>query len=529
MPDFGIRHPDWTSNVDQWLTAWDFYRSGIHVLQPGREVRKITFVSPSDDLLDGPRDEPRRRRVNYVEYGARSYLESHIRESRQQYLDRVSRAVHYPLFRSLVDTYASATLRTAPQRGAATEPWQTYWDDTDLSGDGIDAFIRTALTLALVYGKVFAITDYTYTPQPAPSRMHALANGQRAYSYLISPIDLVNWHFDDRGLQWIQIRENMPQPRVPGETNQPVVDQYRIWYRDHWELYQFTDGWVLADSAPHPVGEIPLSVLYARKSMECRHSFSADSLLASAVSADAALFNMVSLLHEQNWGQVFSQLWVPGDGTGASLSGLDVGVGVACEFNAEHGVPLMLSPDSGILEFQLSMIKQHVEMTRQLNGVSRGSAETSREERSAAALTVEYTDRNNQVASLAAQCEEFDRQLHYHVAMWEGIPPEQAPQASYCRDVSLKSLSQQIQDVSALSALSIPEPVKRELLRPLVARLLREQSAPDAVISDADQALDADVGNGTEGISVSKMQSVPGSYGGRDGRATDRPMPDVSG
>ena len=516
--DFAYRHEEYRAQQEAWSIAWDFYRGGDRVLRPGRAVRKVSFAQQADWIPGGPQgqideggtsSDAQRRRVRYVEYNAKSYLESHIRESHQQYLDRVSRATHLPLFRFLVDTYASATLRTAPRRGDGAEPaepWRTYWDDVDLAGDGIDAFVRKALTLALAFGKVFAVTDYTAADTPAASRYHQRELGQRAYSYLVTPLDVVDWLCDEHGLVWIVIREDAPQAREPGVSpSGETRSRYRAWYRDRWELWEdrssggSAPAWALVAGGLHPVGEVPVSVLFARRSVETRFSLEADSLIASAVSADMCLFNLLSLFHEQLYGQVFAQTWIPGDGSGSALAALDVGVGVACEYDGQHGQPMMLAPPPALLDIQGKIIQQHIDWWLKLSGTSRGKSENSKEERSAQALSVEYTDRDNQVASLAEHCEEFDRQLHWHVAKWEGIASGARtmadlgaiPWASYSRSVSLQTTAEQIANVVALGALQLPHEVKQKLIKPLVVRLMREFASTEEDVAEAQAAIDA--------------------------------------
>ena len=97
------------------------------------------------------------------------------------------------------------------------------------------------------------------------SAAHADAAGKRAYAKLVTPLDLVDWSVDDVGrFLWAVIREDEPDTRMPGEEPEPEVkSQYRVWYRDRWELWRDKSGsqmlgsepsFELEDTAPHRIG-----------------------------------------------------------------------------------------------------------------------------------------------------------------------------------------------------------------------------------------------------------------------------------
>jgi hypothetical protein len=211
-------------------------------------------------------------------------------------------------------------------------------------------------------------------------------------------------------------------------------------------------------------------------------------MLADAVHVDKGIFNRMSLIDEQVYGQCFAQLFLPDDGSN-QWHGVDVGVGVAVPYNSEHGQPLMLSPDASLLLAQWRMIGDQLQMLKEAHGVGRGKSEHSKEERSAAALSVESRNENNQVASLAESIEEFDQSIHRHAALWEGKNPNDAPKASYSRDVSIRSVGVQIQDAISLQALGVSPKAMLEIVAPLVVQTMNEQGATKSSIARAIAAL----------------------------------------
>jgi hypothetical protein len=150
MPDVNLQivHPEYHRMYDAWAEAWDFYRGGRWVLDPRRFIQTIDFLAPSEESPDNIVSEPSRRTALYAPTPVRSYLHSHARENKSRFAARNERGVHFPLFRSLIDIYVSATMRTPPKRNDGEklqEPWTTYHNDVDMRGTNINAFIRQSL------------------------------------------------------------------------------------------------------------------------------------------------------------------------------------------------------------------------------------------------------------------------------------------------------------------------------------------------------------------------------------------------
>lgn len=499
MPDMLHQNMLYKAREREWLEARDFYRAGRHVLEPGRVIEpgRVSYVPtdavPADATAGGSSTERRSSLGRFVNITNESYLHAHPRESLESFRERRARATHYPLFRSVVDIYVSATLQTAPMRthdGEHAHPvWSTYWKDVDLQGTSIDGFVRDALTWALVYGVVFAVTDKPRFANPAKNRQQQLDRGERAYSYLVSPLDVIDWKIDPKTgrFAWVNIRECAPDNRLPGQEQATPDYWVRSWRADGWTLYrpEGRNGWQVEDEGTHTLGEPPVSVLFARRGPN-RLELDADSMLSGLVRGDRAALNYRSLLDEVMYNQAFASLWVPDD-EGSAPGPIDIGVGIANGYNAQNGVPLLLSPEASLLMSIWQIQAEHINMLRQTYGVGRGKAEYSKEERSAAALQVESRHETTRVASLAECCEDFDTALHRHVSRWEGT--EAPPPAEYSRDVSLRALSHQINDAFALKKLGVPWGAMREVIKPLVAEHMKEQGRTKESIEAAVAAL----------------------------------------
>ena len=493
--------------------AWDFYRGGRHVVAPERPAREgsVRFwrqgqpradaVADGADAIATNIERVGDRRLVYELFATNSYIQSHVREALEEYQDRIARAMHVPLFRSIVDIYVSAIMRTGPDRGrVGADGWLgEYHANTDLCGSSIDEFMAQALTYSLIYKRSAIVTDRPRLDRQPVSMADQIAAGDRPYSYHVPPQDVVDWSLDSHGrFRWVRIREQEPDQRDPTTGCTEPRIQYRVWYPDRYEVWRKTDAegkkteWrkVKALSGTHPVGEVPVVMLFARRGHESRRTLEADGLLTDVLYGDKAIYNLLSLFHDQIYSQCFSQLAVPTEN--GEAPDLELGLKRVLGFVAEGGArPMYLSPEADLLHAQLKIIGEHIGWIRQLASVSRGRAEYSKEERSAAALSMESADKNNAVASLAGAAESADRAIHRHAAAWMGDKPGEGGLASYSRDVSLKALSAQIADATSLAALQIPQAAMRELYRPLLVRAMREQGQGEDAIARAIDALEA--------------------------------------
>ena len=502
MPDLSTQHPYYAEMANHWREAWDFWRGGNCVLEPGRQVSKYGFLlgAPLSDGGDtgGEVGEARRReRSRFERVSPQSYIWPHANESVDGYQDRRARAVHYPLLRHVADTYTSAAFRRPPKRGDHGDPWETFWRDVDLQGTDIDAFISQAAGVGLCFGLCFGVVDKPMVDRAATSRADQLARNERAYVSLYTPLDVINWSVDDLGqLNWIVLCERAPDTRSPGdEFDDAAPRRYKVWYRDRWELYEevISDSRATADFAlhsegAHPVGEVPVSMLYARRGTDIREPLRADSMLSGLVRIDRGLLNDMSVLQEVIIKQGFAQLMIPEDDGGAP-GPITIGPGTYVGFNGAAGSPVMLAPDAALILAHLKAAEFRLQMAKELVGVGRGKSEYSKEERSAEALMVESRNEHNRIVTLVDAAQEFEGGINRHVAAWEGAAD--VPDVKYNRDVSLRGLSRQLQDVLSLKTIGLPIEMLKGLIAPVAAQLLEEMGQSESDIKDVLSAIDA--------------------------------------
>ena len=504
MPDFNIRHPDWERMWPRWQQARCFLLGGAHVLDPGYAVSPAPISSgvelePStSEPVEGAR--PRSIYDVRVRGAAQSFLWKHDRETDEEYADRARRLYHLAIFRSVINVYVAGILKMPPRRDAKGEAWERYDNDVDGRGTKVDTFCRRALTMALAYGRVHAITDRPPSPFEVATKADAAAAPQ-PYSYLVSPLDIVDWALDDRGeFVWLVHREDAPDTRSPGSAPPKTRNQYRIWTRSETAVWRETESGVSLGSAfvaspdsfeqiggtiAHGLGRIPVATLWAteedrQKEMACESAF------ADTLDLDRHALNKLSELDETERSQTFALLAVPVREGGAKAE-ISVGPFRAFAFDADVGTPSYVSPDGSLPDGKWSRVESQIQMSRTLEGASRGRAEYSKEERSASSIAVESEDKRSRMTWWSASVEEFDEQLHRNVGLWSG--EEYDPPAAYTKDFDFRAISAQVQDIVSLNGVGLPQIVKAALVSQPVLKILREGGAGAEQIREVVESL----------------------------------------
>lgn len=483
-----LRHPDYVRMARRWQMALDFWRGGLSVMSPDYEVAQARFAVPQTTTSDTSAVDivPGRAEQEYTWYSSpnHSYLHKHDRETLEEFHERQIRQSHLPLFQYVVNIYSSGILRSGPEDKPTTGWWREYYDDVDGAGTSMDAFRHEKLALALTFGRIHVITDRA-AGQPAVNRLQQQLAGDRAWSYLLTPLDLVDWCLDERGrFVWVIVRESAPDLRSPGEAYGEIGCQYRVWTQADWTLYrQVTsdDGkaWAVAGSGKHGAGEVPISTMWAcrvgrTKSMAC------ESPLCDVLDFDRSFLNDLSEANEIDRAQAFAFLAWP-EVEGSPIGTIEVGPWRGASYPAQAGPPTYVAPPYEIADSRWRRAQEKLFVVRQLAGASRGKAEYSKEERSAAALDVEAEDKRNQMAWWASEMEESDRHQLRLVSLVQGVDGQ--PEPRYPRRFDVASVTQQISDLVQISAVAaVPVAAAAEMARPIVERILREAGAgPESI------------------------------------------------
>lgn len=496
-PDFTVRHLDWVTMANRWRMAWSFYRGGVHVLSPDHAVYRARFPLPNRSAVSSSSGEAdselplHQSDFQWTSGEARSYIWKHDRETVEEFSDRSRRLYHLPLFRSNINNYVAGVLKQAPARRDLSDAWKTWHSDVDGNGTDIDALMRRALARALVFGRMHAIVD-RLPVESAPVSKADERESPAPYCYLVSPLDLVDWKIGRDGQwDWVVIRRDAPDDRFFGNEMKAPLDWYMAIDRKAFHVFREQDEnsrtFVrVGEPVAHGLGTVPMATLWATEEDQDR-LMCCESPFADALDFNRHQLNKLSELDETERMQTFSILAWPTN-EGAPLGELDIGQSRCCTYDAQAGAPSYIGPDASLATGKWQRIEAQTQLSRTLEGTSRGRAEYSKEERSAASMTVENEDKRNRMSWWASAVQEFDLQLHGIVAKFLG---EKAPEdLSYTKDFDFRAVSSQVVDIVQLKTAGIPKKAIFVLAKGPVEKILRENGvdpeAIDKVLEDID-------------------------------------------
>ena len=416
-----------------------------------------------------------------------SFLWPFNREEVDDYDQRVIRAFRVNLCRPIVDAFTALVYSKPVRREAPTAPvLAQVWQDVDLTGRDVDAWMAEGVAGAQVTGHMLAVPDLV-AERAAPdtailSRADQIVAGVRPVVYWYSPLEMVDWELDDLGrFMWAQFAEvsDVDRARPAGAASDSPV-RYRTYFRNHWEIAG--DGTCgvcgaanVGDFGTHPFGKVPVYVLYRRRQPGTMDPVGV-AALEDIAPADREIFNLMSqrqsLLYEVN----FPFLAVPDPDR--TLNRMDISTHRAFGYSPRDGggPPGYVSPpvDSvRVIDEQIAALLLNV---RAVSGLSRGVADQSIAARSGDALMVETQDKAAMVRALAKNAESFERDLWSDVAAAMG--QELLPEAiHYPERYDVRSLGDDLDEAERLLKLGPTPAVRAEVLMAVQARMLAHLTA----------------------------------------------------
>ncbi len=198
-----------------------------------------------------------------------TYLPKHPAESQDSYDYRKSVSRLFNAYWHTISTLSAKPFRE-PLNLLDTNPSRIVelCKDVDLQGRNLQAFAHDCFSNALGYGQTHILADYPSTDR---KRIKTVAQqnaaGIRPYLVQIKPTDLCGFRHERIAgvdvLTMLRFKECVRE--AAGNYADRDVEQVRILYRDHWEIYRKNsdkNSWFLYDAGKLTLGEIPLSTIY---------------------------------------------------------------------------------------------------------------------------------------------------------------------------------------------------------------------------------------------------------------------------
>ena len=317
--------------------------------------------------------------------------------------------------RSVVDTYSSFIWRDSPQREfgilADNPALQPFLKDADLEGRSFDAVMREATTLANIYGHVLLMLDKPASE--ASTLAEELAQGIRPYLSVITPENIIDWHFERMAngrymIDYLKLKEF--------EDDEKCI--YRVWTPETVGVYEVdeeNDKMVLMEEYENAMGHIPATFLYGQRSHERGIGI---SQIADVADLQKSIYNELSELEQviriSNHPSIVATEGVDMQGGAGSVITIE-------NTDIEPGLkPYLLQPSNASIGSILEAIKTKTAMIDRIANLS-SMRSTSKATASGVSLKIERELLNVKLAQIADNLEIAEEQIwHHFVHFYDG-------------------------------------------------------------------------------------------------------------
>lgn len=426
-----------------------------------------------------------------------------VREGDETYKGRLQRAYRFNHTREVVDLVNKYLFKNPPERSDdVPEEVKRFRERATLSGLTLEQFERQVSRKASIYGRVYVVLDNNAKPDEIVTKADEKSGNVRLYSYIVTPDQMRDVGFDrDGNYNWILISEKVRDDSDPFEADGDIYEQYRLWTKTHWYLFDKKtehDETVveLVDSGEHGLGVVPV--------IKCDHiesdnKYAVPSLIEDIAYLDRAVANYCSNLDQIINDQTFSQLTIPAQGLiagiGSTLSTVDptdpdilkkqrdiVQMGtsqILIYDGAESGPPTYISPDPRQAQLIITTIKQIINEIYHTVGLSgeRTKQDNSMgiDNSSGVAKAFDFERVNALLAAKANAMEAFSNRLENLVQIYHGAAPETldttASTVKYSVNFDVRSLNDELAIAQSFATLMVPMDVRKMHMKDIVPKI----------------------------------------------------------
>lgn len=386
------------------------------------------------------------------------------------YEDRKSRAYYLNYCAAVPVIYADYIFKEPVSRPADNKLME-FRQDVDGKGTPIEAFMRKVSILASIFGHIHIVVD-TPVATNVVTKAQAQEQNIRPYATLVYPMQVKDWSMDSSGkLNWVLIEEKSYEDADP-LIERIDVTNYKIIYRDRWELYDKDSNKI--GGGPNPLGEVFMTTCYNK---DIDLDMIGESILCDIAYINRAIFNWCSNIDEMIERQTFSQLTCPDDG---SLSERDestnplkkIGTSTIFTFPSDTGhPPAFISPDTSQISVIWTMIGQHVQEIWRLAGLKGNEDGFAMSQRSGVSMQMAFLDINSALAAKATSLEVAENDLTRLAARWSS-QNETPAKVNYPTNFDVLTLTESITTTFQLVDRNISVVLNKQLMKQLVRKAL---------------------------------------------------------
>ena len=248
-------HPEYDALVNDWIYFRDHYRGGPPYIRA--DYLKKYQIEPQKFFTD------RKERAAYKNYCAPvvdMYVSHVVRD--------ISRQIKPEEPKEAVEKIAGATKEEKKEELMEIKDLFPV-EDVDNMGTHINDYMRKSATMSAYYGHVYLFVDVTKTEIEPLSEADREVMEVRPYVTTIVPERMVNWSLDRWGkpifVVWEEDVPDIQDFKAERKEDYKEKPNYRVWYRDRWELY---DNEELFCGEPFTYPKVGFSICGASKPIE---------------------------------------------------------------------------------------------------------------------------------------------------------------------------------------------------------------------------------------------------------------------
>jgi len=409
-----------------------------------------------------------------------SYLIKYPAEQDAKFTLRKSAAYYYNFCKTISDAFNGAIYKKKIIRDG-NDNLKEFWNSCDYSRQkDMDSFMKQVQLYANNIGHCFVMVD---SPKnEAQNRLQEIENGIRPYVYLLSPTVVYDWGIDNitKELTFIKILEPiMSNPDDP-LADHTIVNQYRIWSKNKWELYDAEGS--LIDSGINTLGIVPVVVVYNEQTPGSLIGVSEINEISDICKA---LYNKLSERDYILKSQGFAILCLPGDAPAAGET-LTIETNGVYYYKVENGTPSFIAPPFTSVESYDRAIKDHIEIMFQLARLRATGGVMP----SGVSLKFQFEQTNQSLIKKAGHLRDAELQIAKIVNLINGNDNKtKATIISYPKDYSVDDIVTELENAFRVISMKMGITFNTEYKKSMVNKLLPD--ATDDIIEKIKSEIEA--------------------------------------
>jgi len=402
------------------------------------------------------------------EYREGKYLNKRDLESDEKYARRLKQATYTNYCAPVIDTYVDYLMGGSIHRDfgrlESMPSFKSFREDMDGAGRDYIGLWTVVARLASIQGMCAVVVDKPAVN--AETRAQELAMGARPYAASYEGYDVIDWTFVREG--WRLVLDKVV---LAEDSGKPDVEQYRIWYRDHWEVWQQPENAgdaELVDEGPNALGVVPVVFVPNRDNGE--DGVTGVSDLKDLAEIARKIYNIDADIEEVRASTAFPFLELPErrDDEGNIVV---IGPGNAITFDPDQpqARAAYVEPDHASIKVMLEERQKAIEDFRWQSRLAFDVTGESRQVPSGYALEVLNEKLNSMLRAKARMMERAETAVLRLFGMWEGV--EFDGQVQYPRSFGMRDMAEEL-DLATKALTVVPSNTFRQELGRKVAQLM---------------------------------------------------------